>query len=140
MHHLKWSRCLAGGLRVANLPERLSLITRFFPSFRLMMRRYLWSGLGIGAPRSELADKMSCGKPVHSDTRFNISCSDYFSISERKYSQSNRLALRRFHLDHRPHRLQQNFHLRTLQQNSTRINKYCNFFFLVLKRELYRTK
>lgn len=29
-----------------DLPERLSLMTRFLPFFRLMFRRYLWTGAG----------------------------------------------------------------------------------------------
>lgn len=33
-------------VHVGDLPERLSLITRFFPCFRLMSRRYRWTGAG----------------------------------------------------------------------------------------------
>lgn len=31
---------------VVDLPERLSLMIRFFPCFRLMFRRYLWTAAG----------------------------------------------------------------------------------------------
>lgn len=48
-------------LQVIDLPERLSLMTRFFPCFRLMFRRYLWTTAGIWT--SGPAVITCCGEP-----------------------------------------------------------------------------
>lgn len=48
-------------IHAVDLPERLSLMTRFFPCFRLMFRRYLWTAAGTWT--SGPAVITCCGEP-----------------------------------------------------------------------------
>lgn len=50
-------------MQAVDLPERLSRIIRFFPCFRLMLRRYLWTGAGPWS--SGPVVETCCEEPIH---------------------------------------------------------------------------
>lgn len=63
-------------LYVVDLPERLSLMIRFFPCFKLMFRRYLWTADGTGTSGP---DVITCCGDTHISRPSHIKCSAYFN-------------------------------------------------------------
>lgn len=71
-----------------DLPERLSLMTRFRPLFKVMDIRYLWHATGPWASGPVVIT--CCGEPFAFIGCLHIRCLAYFSghSSPREYSQS----------------------------------------------------